>query len=339
MKIRGVTGFLSLTVLVFPVGLLAIDTDSDGLDDSVETGSGVYVSSTDTGTAPDNADSDGDGAGDWYEVAASFTDPNVTGDKPNIPYPLPSPDSTLPVTNKRVKVYILSGQSNMVGPGKIDPLGTLGTLATITRTDHKFTNLLDGVGWSVRNDVIYRGVIAAVGNAALTPDQDGATTIGPELGFGHVMGYFHDEPVLLIKSSQGGRALGWDFLPPSSVQYAVGDTTYAGYGDSPASWSTGTMPVPTGYYGGYQYDQCFLNEVDWNLASTFTPVVNVTDILDNFATEYPQWADQGFEIAGFAWWQGHKDSPPEMAAEYEKHLTNLIKDVRKDLKAPNIQEK
>ena len=34
---------------------------------------------------------------------------------------------------------------------------------------------------------------------------------------------------------------------------------------------------------------------------------NVTDILDNFATEYPDWAAQGFEIAGFVWWQGHKD--------------------------------
>jgi len=332
MKVRSITGFISLAVLVFPVGLFAIDTDSDGLDDSFETGTGVYVSPTDTGTDPNDTDSDGDGVGDWYEVAASFTDPNASGDKPNIPYPLPAPDSTPTATNKRVKVYILSGQSNMVGAGNIDSLGTPGTLATITRNEHKFTNLLDGAGWSVRNDVAYRGVIAALGKAPLTPDQGvGATTIGPELGFGHVMGYFHDEPVLLIKSSQGGRALGWDFLPPGSVQYPVGGTTYAGYGDSPASWSTGTMPVPTGYYGGYQYDQCFLNEVDWNLASTFTPVVNVTDILDNFATEYPQWADQGFEIAGFAWWQGWNDGLSYTSAyayRYEQNMAQFIREVR-----------
>jgi len=332
MKVRNITGFISLAVLVFPVGIFATDTDSDGLDDSVETGTGVYVSPTNTGTDPAVTDSDGDGAGDWYEVSASFTDPNVSGDKPNIPYPLPAPDSTPTATNKRVKVYILSGQSNMVGAGIIDSLGTPGTLATITRNEHKFTNLLDGTGWSVRNDVTYRGVIAALGNAPLTPDQGvSATTIGPELGFGHVMGYFHDEPVLLIKSSQGGLSLGFDLLPPDSVQYTVGGTTYAGYGDSPASWSTGTTPVPTNNYGGYQYDQCFLDEADWDTASTFAPVINVTDILDNFATEYPQWAAQGFEIAGFAWWQGWNDGLSYTSAyayRYEQNMAQFIREIR-----------
>jgi len=43
-----------------------------------------------------------------------------------------------------VKIFIMAGQSNMVGQGNINPLGTSGTLATITRNEHKFPNLLDG---------------------------------------------------------------------------------------------------------------------------------------------------------------------------------------------------
>ena len=35
-----------------PSALFAIDTDSDGLDDSVETNTGVYVSPSNTGTNP-----------------------------------------------------------------------------------------------------------------------------------------------------------------------------------------------------------------------------------------------------------------------------------------------
>ena len=78
----------------------------------------------------------------------------------------------------------------MVGRGDINPQGTAGTLSTITRNQNKFPNLLNGANWSVRNDVKYRGVIAAIGNASLTPGQGTNTTsIGPELGFGHVMGY------------------------------------------------------------------------------------------------------------------------------------------------------
>ena len=39
------------------------DTDNDGLSDSVETGTGIYVSASDTGTDPLNKDTDGDGFG------------------------------------------------------------------------------------------------------------------------------------------------------------------------------------------------------------------------------------------------------------------------------------
>ncbi len=56
------------------------DRDGDGLDDSVETNTGIYVSETDTGTDPSNADSDGDSILDAIEVRqATFGfDPTVS---------------------------------------------------------------------------------------------------------------------------------------------------------------------------------------------------------------------------------------------------------------------
>ncbi|NBS07774.1 MAG: hypothetical protein EBS69_10455, partial [Verrucomicrobia bacterium] len=44
--------------------LTALDSDGDGLSDAVETGTGIYVSPTDTGTDPNNTDTDGDGISD-----------------------------------------------------------------------------------------------------------------------------------------------------------------------------------------------------------------------------------------------------------------------------------
>ena len=70
------------------VSALAVDTDQDGLDDSVETGTGIFIDKNNTGTSPTNPDTDGDGVGDWYEVAVA-TNPNDPNDNPGVPYPLP----------------------------------------------------------------------------------------------------------------------------------------------------------------------------------------------------------------------------------------------------------
>lgn len=51
------------------------DDDGDGLDDSVETNTGAFVSAGDTGTDPLLADSDGDGVPDGIETGGG-SDPN-----------------------------------------------------------------------------------------------------------------------------------------------------------------------------------------------------------------------------------------------------------------------
>jgi hypothetical protein len=61
------------------LGDVCDDSDGDGLMDAVETQTGVYVSPSDTGTDPNQADTDGDLVPDGVEVAAGL-DPNVANE-------------------------------------------------------------------------------------------------------------------------------------------------------------------------------------------------------------------------------------------------------------------
>jgi autotransporter-associated beta strand protein len=334
---------------------LLADTDADGLNDGTELnthGTNPLLTDTDADalwdgaevtihtTNPLSGDSDNDGAGDWYELTASFTNPKISSSKPNIIYPLPKPDNTPPASNRPVKVFIISGQSNMEGKGAINPVTTQGTLARIVRAENKFPYLLDNnSNWSVRPDVKYRGVISAIGNANLTVGQGTVSTqIGPELGFGNVMGYHFDEPVLVIKASLGGQDLGYDFLPPGSQRYTEGGKTYAGYLDTARSWNVGDTPpppyvpgTPTGYlgnpvggasnYAGKMFDDC---------------VSQINGILSNFGSQYPEYAAQGYEIAGIGWFQGFNDTvTTTFPGRYETNLVNFINAYRSALNAPN----
>jgi len=59
--------------------------------------------------------------------------------------------------------------------------------------------------------------------------------------------------------------------------------------------------------------------------------------LAEFERVYPGYKKQGTELAGMVWFQGIADSQsPAQTAAYEKNLANLIRDVRRDLKAPAL---
>ncbi|MFN7840191.1 MAG: sialate O-acetylesterase, partial [Pirellula sp.] len=47
--------------------------------------------------------------------------------------------------------------------------------------------------------------------------------------------------------------------------------------------------------------------------------------------------NQGYEVAGFVWWQGHKDQNAALASRYEKNLVHLIKSLRNDFQSPNAK--
>ncbi|MDQ8189599.1 hypothetical protein [Roseibacillus persicicus] len=68
-------GEMSRSSAPFQIYSLADDDDGDGLANTLESNTGIFVSINDTGTNPDDADSDDDGYSDALEVAAG-TDPN-----------------------------------------------------------------------------------------------------------------------------------------------------------------------------------------------------------------------------------------------------------------------
>jgi hypothetical protein len=75
MQITSNNGDLNFTQLGEVAFELAGDMDNDGIPDAFETNTGTFVSATDTGSDPNDADSDDDGLDDGAEVALG-TDPN-----------------------------------------------------------------------------------------------------------------------------------------------------------------------------------------------------------------------------------------------------------------------
>jgi Carbohydrate esterase, sialic acid-specific acetylesterase len=124
--------------------------------------------------------------------------------------------------DKPVKVFILAGQSNMEGHGavKADPKqnggkGSLEYVAKQPASADKYKHLLAKDGkWAVRDDVwIHYLDRKGKLTAGFGVNKD---CVGPELGFGFVIGDAFEEPVLLIKVAWGGKSLAKDFRPPSS---------------------------------------------------------------------------------------------------------------------------
>ncbi len=218
------------------------------------------------------------------------------------------------------KITYLNSKGN--GLGWTTRMDVPGTLHTLVQEEGKFPYLKAPEGkWTSRDDVWYKGVVTATGNKWLSVGCGaGAGQIGPELGFGHLLGNHHDEPVLILKASQGNRSLSWDFLPPGSERFEVGEKVYAGYKDSPDSWTKGAEPKAVNWYAGKQYDDCF---------------GAAKEVLAKFDESFPHWKGRQHEIAGFVWFQGHKDTGSEIhASRYEQNLVQLIKALRKEFNAP-----
>ena len=217
------------------------------------------------------------------------------------------------------KITYLTNDAN--GLGWMDQTDVPGTLSTLVKHQGMYPYLVNKKGqWSARDDVWYKGVVTATGSHWLGV-QSGR--IGPELGFGHVVGDFEKAPVLVLKTSQGNRSLSWDFLPPGSKRFEYGGKVYAAYKESPLSWDKGATPEAIEWYAGKQYDDCF------NAAK---------EVLGKFDEEFPHWKGCGYEIVGFGWWQGDKDRYNEAhAVQYEKNLVHLIKTLRKEFNAPRAK--
>lgn len=225
-------------------------------------------------------------------------------------------NSSAEAATKPVRVFILAGQSNMEGHGIVaaDPnrnggKGSLEILVKQAATAERFMPLVDAAGqWRKRDDVwityLKRNGPLTVGYGA----HEGL--IGPELGFGWVLGNALDEPVLLIKCAWGGKSLAVDFRPPSAGRppYSLGAKADAAVAQDP------------GIVGKYYRE---------TLSLTRAALANIKDMVPG--------SDGRYVLSGFGWHQGWNDRiDDKFNAEYESNMACFIRDIRKDLGAPGL---
>jgi hypothetical protein len=199
----------------------------------------------------------------------------------------------------QLQVFILTGQSNMVGAGKVkaDPKrnGGKGSLELLVRAPEsraEFAALVDERGAFRQRDDVF--IWRPDKHGPLTVGYGGnADAIGPELGFGHAVGDRITAPVLLVKVAWGGKSLGKDFRPPSA--------------------------------GG---------EVGPNYRELFAAVRTA---LDNVRVDFPALAFDGIALRGIGWHQGWNDRIHQPFVDaYEENLCCFIRDARAELGAPNL---
>jgi len=222
-----------------------------------------------------------------------------------------------------VMVFILAGQSNMQGHAA---LRTLEYLIYNEETAAEYQQWKDRWGnWYGRSDVwIWTIDGRRYGNLKPGYGQS-EVKLGPELGFGWVMGEFLGEQVLLIKTCWGGRSVKKDFLPPSAEMPS--DNQLQQELDRRKKKNPNSrMDEVKGAYGNAYRDM----------------VAHVNEVLGNLKKYFPKYDEkQGYELAGFVFFQGWNDMVDgsqrrEKYVNYTKRLALLVMDVRKDLKAPNL---
>ena len=222
-----------------------------------------------------------------------------------------------------VKVFILAGQSNMQGHAA---LRTLEYLIYNEETATEYQQWKDRWGdWYERSDVwIWTTDGQRYGNLKPGFGQSDKK-IGPELGFGWVLGEHLGEQVLLIKTCWGGRSVKKDFLPPSA-DMPSDEVLQQELERAKKRRPQTTMQDIKGNYGKAYRDT----------------ITHVNEVLGNLKQYYPKYDEKrGYELAGFVFFQGWNDmvdgsQRSEKYVNYTKRLAQMIKDVRKDLKAANL---
>jgi len=195
-------------------------------------------------------------------------------------------------------------------PKRNEGKGSLEYVVKDAATAKRFAPLVDLAGqWRTRDDVwisyLDRKGPLTVGYGARKDE-----TIGPELGFGRVIGDALDEPVLLIKCAWGGKSLAVDFRPPSAgkLPYSLGEKGDAAIAADPA------------ILGKYYRE---------TLALTKAALANIKGLVPG--------SDGRHVLAGFAWHQGWNDRiNDKFNAEYETNMVGFIRDMRRDLGAPAL---
>ncbi len=225
---------------------------------------------------------------------------------------------TYSVDAKPLKVYILSGQSNMQGSANERTFAAMGD---DPKTATLLSEILDQNGDPVVCDNAWITYLTKRGSTDTVLqgkvkvgygfDDD---CIGPEYAFGLFMDKAHDEPILIIKIAWGGKSLAVDFRPPSAGPYEP----------NPVEIKRGK--VPDKEMVGYYY-----REMIRFVRATLNNAGSIRKIVPNYD------AKQGYELAGFVWFQGWNDMiNPYYLEQYTGNMIHFIYDVRKEFNAPKL---
>lgn len=225
---------------------------------------------------------------------------------------------------KSVKVFILAGQSNMEGKAQNK---LLNHQATDPKTAHLFKHLRADGQWIVRDDVFIKFLDRKGG---LTIGYGSRDRTGIELEFGTMMGNHYDEPVLLIKTAWGGHSLQKPFRPPSrglpteeALQAELKQAQNRVTKNNEKRKRNDPLPTMEEIKAGY--GQSYRNMM-----------ADVQNVMKNAGSLFPELDGMNLELTGFLWFQGFNDKFGNAPAEYESNITHFIKDVRRDLHAPNL---
>jgi putative heme-binding domain-containing protein len=250
------------------------------------------------------------------------------------------PKPAHPPSNNRVKplkVFILAGQSNMQGHAS---RSTLDSMADDPTTAPLLKEMLGPDGGPRVCENVWISSVGCAGDAwSDVIEQKGRLTIGfgpgkekfgPEYTFGITMEKQLGEPILLIKTAWGGRSLHTDFRPPSAGPEKFNDFIVG-------QWKKRGLNV--------EEESAKINK---NVGVFYRHMIeHVRKVLGDIKRVMPDYDPrQGYELAGFVWFQGFNDMiddwtyPNRMKPggydQYAELLRQFIHDLRKDLKAPKM---
>jgi len=249
---------------------------------------------------------------------------------------------------KPLKVYILAGQSNMEGQARIETFDYIGddpaTAPMLKKMrgpdgrprvcERAWISYLTG---SPEKGMLGEGVgrLTTGYGARSDPAEDGGK-IGPEFMFGITMEEAHDGPVLIIKTAWGGKSLNIDFRSPGAGPYEAPGETLEMFARNP-----GGHGIPEDI-DQWKADKAKKAGVYYRLM-----IDHAKKVLGDIKRVCPDYdPKQGYELAGFVWFQGWNDmcdshtyphrNGPGRYDEYSRLMAHFIRDVRRDLSAPKM---
>jgi alpha-galactosidase len=245
---------------------------------------------------------------------------------------------------KPLKVFILSGQSNMEGHARIETFDYIGDdpataplLKLMRGADGKpavcedvWISYFTGIGEA--NGEGFGKLTAGYGSRQ-KPSEDGGK-IGPEFTFGLTLDTQLNEPVLIIKTAWGGKSLHTDFRSPSAGPYVLSD------------WQKQNYPKQEGHGIPKDFEKWKAEKIKATGVYYRLMVDHVRHVLKDIKRVCPAYEGQGYELAGFVWLQGWNDmvdghvypkhGKPDRFDLYSELLSHFIRDVRRDLSAPKM---